>query len=52
MQAMKVKVAFLPLGVRGDLVKHSQLRPAIVERLKAIAPKAEQAGVVVGLEPR
>jgi sugar phosphate isomerase/epimerase len=50
MQAMKVKVAFLPLGVRSDLVQHPQLRPAIVARLKAIAPKAEQAGVVIGVE--
>ena len=50
MRAMNVKVAFLPLGVRGDLVKHPQLRPAIVERLKAVAPKAVQAGVVIGLE--
>jgi sugar phosphate isomerase/epimerase len=50
MKAVDVKVAFLPLGVRGDLVKYPQLRPAIVERLKSIAPAAEQAGVVVGLE--
>jgi sugar phosphate isomerase/epimerase len=50
MQAMKVKIAFLPLGVNGDLVKHPELRPVIVERLKAIAPKAESAGVVIGLE--
>jgi sugar phosphate isomerase/epimerase len=50
MKLMNVKVAFLPLGVPGDLVKHPELRPAIVERLKAIAPKAEQAGVVLGLE--
>ncbi len=50
MKAMKVKVAFLPLGVRGDLVKYPQLRPAIVERLKAIGPKAQEAGVVIGVE--
>jgi sugar phosphate isomerase/epimerase len=50
MTLMNVKVAFLPLGVRGDLVKHPELRPAIVERLKALAPKAEQAGVIIGLE--
>jgi sugar phosphate isomerase/epimerase len=50
MQAMHVKIAFLPLGVTGDLVKHPELRPRIVERLKAIAPKAEQAGVIIGLE--
>jgi sugar phosphate isomerase/epimerase len=50
MTAMNVKVAFLPLGVRGDLVQHPDLRPAIVSRLKAIAPRAEKAGVVIGLE--
>ena len=50
LRLMNVKTAFLPLGVRGDLVKHPELRPAIVERLKALAPKAQQAGVVIGLE--
>jgi len=50
MKAMNVKIAFLPLGVRGDLVKHPELRPVIVERLKAITPKAEQAGIIIGLE--
>src|SRR5262249_34458845 len=50
MQAMKVKIAFLPLGVKGDLVKNPELRPAIVKRLKAAAPKAEAAGATIGLE--
>jgi sugar phosphate isomerase/epimerase len=50
MKLMNVKVAFLPLGVRGDLVKHPELRLAIVERLKAAGSKAEQAGVVIGIE--
>lgn len=50
MKALHVKVAFLPLGVQGDLVKYPELRPAIVKRLKAIAPNAEQAGVVIGVE--
>ena len=48
-KAMGVKVAFLPLGV-SDLVKHPELRPAVIERLKAVAPKAQQAGVVIGIE--
>lgn len=50
MQALDVRVAFLPLGVEGDLVKRPELRPAIVERLKRFAPLAEQAGVVIGIE--
>ena len=50
MVAMNVKIAFLPLGVRGDMVKRPELRPAILERMRSIAPKAEAAGVVIGLE--
>lgn len=49
-KAMGVKVAFLPLGVGTDLVKHPELRPAVVERLKTVAPKAAEAGVVIGIE--
>jgi L-ribulose-5-phosphate 3-epimerase len=48
-KAMNVKVVFLPLGVC-DLVKKPELRPAVVERLKAIAPKAEAAGITIGIE--
>jgi sugar phosphate isomerase/epimerase len=50
MKLMGVKVAFLPLGVQADLVKNPELRPAIVERLKKIAPGAQQAGVIIGIE--
>lgn len=50
MLAMGVKVAFLPLGVRGDLVQRPELRPAIVERLKLAGNIADQAGVVIGIE--
>ncbi len=39
MVAMNVKVAFLPLGVRGDLVQHPELRPAVVERLRRWRPR-------------
>lgn len=47
---MNVKVAFLPLGVQGDLVKNPELRPAIVERLRMAGAKAQAAGVVIGIE--
>jgi L-ribulose-5-phosphate 3-epimerase len=47
---MNVKVAFLPLGVQGDLVKNPELRPAIVERLKVVGKMAQEAGVVIGIE--
>jgi sugar phosphate isomerase/epimerase len=50
MTAMNVKVAFLPLGVGGDLVKRPELRPEVIKRLKAVAPLAEKAGVVLGIE--
>ncbi len=47
---MGAKVAFLPLGVQGDLVKYPEKRAAIVERLKMAGEKAEAAGVVIGIE--
>lgn len=50
MKAMHVKVAFLPLGVQGDLVQNPELRPAIVERLKVIGKMARKARVVIGIE--
>lgn len=50
MKQMGVKVAFLPLGIKGDLVKYPELRPAVVERLKQVGKMAEEAGVVIGIE--
>jgi L-ribulose-5-phosphate 3-epimerase len=50
MVAMNVKVAFLPLGVMSDLVERPHLRPAVVERLRQMGPKAEGAGVILGIE--
>lgn len=50
MVQMKVKIAFLPLGVEGDLVKHPELRPVIVERLKSVAIQATAANVIIGIE--
>jgi sugar phosphate isomerase/epimerase len=50
MKAMNVKIAFLPLGVRSDLVKHPELWTNVVERLKIIGAQAEKAGVIIGVE--
>ncbi len=50
MLLVNVKVAFLPLGVEGDLVKFPERRAAIVERLKMVGAKAEAAGVIIGIE--
>ena len=50
MKAMNVKVAFLPLGVKGDLTKNPELRPAIVARLQMAGEIAVKAGVLIGVE--
>jgi sugar phosphate isomerase/epimerase len=50
MKQMGVKIGFLPMGVKGDLVKFPELRPAIVARLKEVGKIAEKAGVVIGIE--
>jgi sugar phosphate isomerase/epimerase len=50
MTAMKVKVAFLPLGIQGDLVKNPELWAPIVERLKVVAKMAKKANVIIGIE--
>jgi sugar phosphate isomerase/epimerase len=50
MKAMNIKVAFLPLGVQGDLVKNPELKKPIVERLKVVGKMAKKAGVVIGIE--
>jgi sugar phosphate isomerase/epimerase len=50
MHQLGVKVAFLPLGVQGDLNLHPELRPAIVERLREVGQVAEDAGVIIGIE--
>lgn len=50
MKFMDVKIAFLPLGVRSDLVQHPELRSAVVERLKLIGKQAQKAGVIIGVE--
>ena len=50
MDLMGVKTCFLPLGVKGDLVKYPELRPKVVERLKKTAEMAEASNVVIGIE--
>lgn len=50
MKLMNVKVAFLPLGVQGDLIKRPELRPAVIQRLKDAGKMAEKSGVVIGIE--
>ncbi|MEP4531696.1 MAG: sugar phosphate isomerase/epimerase family protein [Cyclobacteriaceae bacterium] len=51
MVMMGVKVAFLPFGVKGDMVQNPELRPTLIEKFKTIiAPKAEAADVIIGIE--
>lgn len=50
MTMLGVKVAFLPLGVQGDLVRFPEKRTAIVERLRIAGKVAERAGVFIGIE--
>lgn len=50
MKSMNIKVGFLPMGVNSDLVKNPELRPSVVERLKAVGKIAAEAGVTIGIE--
>ena len=50
MKALKVKNCFLPLTNIGDIQKDPQFYSVVVDRLKTVAKKAEEAGVVIGIE--
>ncbi len=50
MRAMGVRVGFLPFGVKGNVRDDPAVRAKFVEILKRAAPKAEAAGVVIGIE--
>lgn len=50
MEEMGVKNAYLPLGVKGDMVKYPELRPEIVKRLKWAGEEVGKIGGVIGVE--
>lgn len=50
MKAMGVRVGFLPFGVKGLVRDDSSNRAKFVAVLKRAAPKAEAAGVIIGIE--
>ena len=50
MQALGVKVELLAFFANGDLVGDEPGKEEVIRRLKKVAPKAEKAGVVLGLE--
>lgn len=50
MKVMGAKVAFLPLGTEGDLIKKPEIRPEMVRRLKVIGDMAAKEGLIIGIE--
>jgi L-ribulose-5-phosphate 3-epimerase len=50
MQALGVKVVLLAFFGKGDLRDDPPGTDEVVKRLKAVAPKAEKAGVILGIE--
>jgi len=50
MQALGLKTVLLAFFGKGDLVGDDEGKTEVVRRLKKVAPKAEKAGVVLGLE--
>jgi L-ribulose-5-phosphate 3-epimerase len=50
MQALGVKVVLLAFFGKGDLVGDQTGTEEVIRRLKIVAPRAERAGVVLGLE--
>ncbi|MHC4122359.1 MAG: sugar phosphate isomerase/epimerase family protein [Planctomycetota bacterium] len=49
-RAMEMKVLLLPFFGKGDLKNDKKGTDVVIEKLKAAASKAEEAGVVLGLE--
>jgi len=49
-RALRTRVVLLAFFVKGDLKDDKPGKDEVVKRLKAVAPKAEKAGVVLGIE--
>ena len=50
MAAMGQKIVLLAFFGKGDILDRPDLQAKVVERLKKVAPKAEQAGVTLAIE--
>ena len=50
MVKLGVRVILLPFFTRGEIKGDDALQANVIRRLKQVAPKAQQAGVVLGLE--
>jgi sugar phosphate isomerase/epimerase len=51
-KAMGVQVVLVPFFGKPDLSEDAESRAIVTDKLKALAPKAEKAGVVLGIESR
>jgi len=49
-RAMNIKIVLVPFFGKGDLRKDPKGMETVIERLKRVAPKAENAGVILALE--
>jgi L-ribulose-5-phosphate 3-epimerase len=50
MRRLKVRIALLPFFAQGDLLGDSAGLAEVIRRLRRLAPRAESAGVVFGIE--
>ena len=50
MKNMNVPIAYLPLGTESDLIKHPELRPAVVERLRWAGEQVNKIDGVIAIE--
>lgn len=50
MVKLGVRAILLPFFMRGEIKGDEALQAAVIQKLKKVAPKAEKAGVVLGLE--
>jgi sugar phosphate isomerase/epimerase len=50
MQAMGQKIVLIPFFSAGDVRGKPEAQQEVIRRLKKVAPKAEQAGVILGIE--
>jgi L-ribulose-5-phosphate 3-epimerase len=50
MRKMGQKIVLVPFFSAGDLRDKPDAQQAVIERLKKVAPKAEKAGVILGIE--
>lgn len=50
MKNMNVPIAYLPLGTESDLIKHPELRPAVVKRLRWAGEQVNKIDGVIAIE--